>query len=112
MSPSATPSCATGIRANIERTLEEAGLEIDGMDEAYRKGPILTSGLIAAARYLPKIRRERSYGALIAWGEEVGIRVSVCRTTNPDFHPANSSPSAPRPRLSLLSLLANANHAG
>ncbi len=102
----------TGIRTNIERTLGEAGLEIDALDEAYRKGPILTSGLIAAARYLPKLRRERSYGSLIAWGEEVGIRVSVCRTTNPDFHPANSGQSASRPRLSLLSLLANANHAG
>lgn len=102
----------TGIRANVEQTLEKMGLDIDDLDEAYRKGPILTSGLIAAARYLPRVRRERSYASIVTWGEEVGIRVSVCGTTNPDFHRARPAPANGRPRLSLLSMLANANHAG
>ena len=101
-----------GIRANVEETLKRDGLDIDDLDEAYRKGPVLTSGLIAAARYLPRVRRERSYAALVSWGEEMGIRISVCRTTNPDFHSASAEHATPKPRLSLLSMLANANRAG
>ena len=98
-----------GIRANVEETLEREGLEIDALDEAYRKGPVLTSGLIAQARYLPRIQRERSYAALVSWGEELGIRITVCRTTNPDFHSADAEQSVPKPRLSLLAMLAKAN---
>jgi DNA repair photolyase len=101
-----------GIRANVEQTLEQMGLRIEDLDEAYSKGPILTSGLIAAARYLPRVRRERNYASLMAWGEEVGVRVSVCGTTNPDFHRQRAPAAVAKPRLSLLSLLASADHAG
>lgn len=102
----------TGIRANVEQTLKQLELDMGDVDAAYEKGPILTSGLIAAARYLPRVRRERNYASLMAWGEEAGIRVSVCGTTNPDFHRARSQAATRRPRLSLLSMLASANHAG
>jgi DNA repair photolyase len=101
-----------GIRANLENAVEAVGADIEDIDAEYQKGPILTSGLIAAARYLPRIRRERNYASIIAWGEELGIRVSVCSTTNPDFHRPATSRAASTSRPSLLSLLASANHAG
>jgi DNA repair photolyase len=101
-----------GIRANLEQAVEALGMDIEDIDEDYEKGPILTSGLIAAARYMPRIRRERSYAALMAWGEELGIRVSVCRTTNPDFRSTIPAGTGAKPKVSLLSLLASANHSG
>ncbi len=101
-----------GIRANIEKAVEELGVDIEDIDDDYKKGPILTSGLIAAARYLPRIRRERSYAALMAWGEELGIRVSVCRTTNPDFRGTPPAETGAKSKVSLLTLLASANHSG
>ncbi len=102
----------SGIRNNIEKAVEAAGVEVEEIDQAYQKGPILTSGLIAAARYLPRVKRERSYAAIIAMGEELGIHVSVCGTTNPDFHRRTADRPASQTRPSLLSLLASANHTG
>ena len=102
----------SGIRGNIEKAVEAAGVDMEEIDEAYQKGPVLTSGLIAAARYLPRVKRERSYASIIALGEELGIHVSVCGTTNPDFHRRPVDQATAKSRPSLLSLLASANHTG
>jgi DNA repair photolyase len=101
-----------GIRENLKEALSGLGIDVEDIDDDYRKGPILTSGLIAAARYLPRVRRERSYAALMSWGEDLGIRVSVCRTTNPDFRGSIAAERQGKPKLSLLTLLASVNHAG
>jgi DNA repair photolyase len=101
-----------GIRANLETALDALEIDVGDIDAEYKKGPVMTSGLIAAARYMPRIKRERSYGTLMGWGEELGIRVTVCRTTNPDFLGAPPARSGTKPRLSLLSLLASENHTG
>ena len=61
--------------------------------EAFAEGPILSSGGLAAARYLPKPRRQRGYASLMALGANYGITVSVCATTNPDFY----TPKVPAP---------------
>jgi DNA repair photolyase len=102
----------TGIRANLEQAAKEAGSSLQELDEAYKNGPIMTSGLIAAGRYLPRIRRQRGYAMLMSLAEEYGMRLSVCQSTNPDFQPAHPRPAASRPGLPLLALLADAGHAG
>jgi DNA repair photolyase len=53
--------------------------------ESYTNGPILASGAIAPARYLPKKYRQRGYAALKAIAAGYGITVRVSATTNPDF---------------------------
>jgi DNA repair photolyase len=73
-----------GIRENLLRLLEPFGLA-GKVFEAFAAGPVLPSGPIAPARYLPKARRQRGYAALMALAAEFGITVSVSRPTNPDF---------------------------
>jgi DNA repair photolyase len=53
--------------------------------EAYEDGPLLASGHIAPARYLPKKYRQRGYAGLMALAAGLGITVKVSATTNPDF---------------------------
>jgi DNA repair photolyase len=56
--------------------------------ESYKNGPILASGGIAPARYLPKKYRQRGYAALKAMAAGYGITVQISSTTNPDFQTA------------------------
>jgi DNA repair photolyase len=76
-----------------------------GLDEpvlsAFEGGPILQEGAIAAARYLPKVRRQRGYAAVMALASRHGIRVTVSGLTNPDFR-APQPPPDPPPRQRLL----------
>ena len=81
----------SGIADNLSSALAEEGLA-DSVLEEFHHGPILTSGHIAAARYLPKVRRQHGYAALIALAAERGMTVSVSSTTNPDFVPPKRVP--------------------
>jgi DNA repair photolyase len=92
----------TGIEENLVAMLEpvDAALVL----EAFAGGPILSSGTIAPARYLPKARRQRGYAALMALAAGFGITVSVCGTTNPDFC-APRSTAVEKPRRPLLTCL-------
>jgi DNA repair photolyase len=76
-----------GIEANMARVVGE------GLLDEYASGPVLSSGTIGAARYLPKARRQRGYAALMALAAPLGIEVSISSATNPDF----SSPPSVRP---------------
>ncbi len=66
---------------------------------AFAGGPVLTAPGLAAARYLPRARRQRGYGMLMSLAAGYGLTVSVCGLTNPDFAgPRPSTPPAPRYR--------------
>jgi DNA repair photolyase len=92
------------LRSRIQDNLARA-LKPYGRDElvlgAFAGGPVLEAGLVAAARYLPKARRQRGYAALMALGAERGITVRVSSLTNPDFRalPSSATPAPPRQRL-------------
>jgi DNA repair photolyase len=79
------------IEDNLIQTLEPIGWA-QPIRDSFAGGPILSSGTIAPARYLPKSRRQRGYAALMALAAAHGITVSICGATNPDF-------SAPSPSL-------------
>jgi DNA repair photolyase len=90
-----------GIEENLSKALAAHGWQ-DVLDE-YTQGPMMHSAGVAAARYLPKTRRQRGYAALIALAAEFGMRVSVCGVTNPDFgRPRPTVAPAPRLRLATL----------
>ncbi|MCS6851883.1 MAG: hypothetical protein NZ700_12030 [Gemmataceae bacterium] len=74
---------------------------------SYDAGPLLRSATVAAARYLPKARRQRGYAGLMALAAEYGIQVTLSSLTNPDFHAGPPPDGTSRPRLS-LALLAQA----
>jgi DNA repair photolyase len=87
------------MRSGIETNMAEAiG---DWVSEAYAGGPVLTSGTIGRARYLPKSRRQRGYAALMSLAAPLGIEVSISSATNPDFctPPATRSPESSLPLL-------------
>jgi DNA repair photolyase len=88
-----------GIADNLAAALEANGL--DGtLPTAYERGPLLDGSGLSAARYLPKVRRQRGYAALMALAADHGITVSVCGTTNPDFAPPRAiAPASGRPPL-------------
>jgi DNA repair photolyase len=81
-----------GIQAHLAESLQTHGLD-DAVLSAFEGGPWLKTAQLAAAKYLPKARRQRGYAALMALAAEVGITVSVCALTNPDF--SGSRPAAP-----------------
>jgi DNA repair photolyase len=86
------------IQENLCRTLEPLGYN-EGVQDAFRGGPILEAGPVAAAQYLPKARRQRGYAALMALAAEVGITVRVSGMTNPDFRaPPPAQPTAADPQ--------------
>jgi DNA repair photolyase len=62
---------------------------------AFEGGPILQEGLIAAARYLPKVRRQRGYAAIMALASRFGISVTISGLTNPDFRAPQPPPDPP-----------------
>jgi DNA repair photolyase len=74
----------SGIRDNLLAVLQTQGLD-ESLLHDYETGPLLTADGIAAARYLPKARRQQGYAALMALAAPRGIRVSICGLTNPDF---------------------------
>jgi DNA repair photolyase len=51
----------------------------------FEGGPFLKGRFAPAAQYLPKLRRQRGYAALMALAAGSGITVGVCRLSNPDF---------------------------
>jgi DNA repair photolyase len=72
------------IAEQLNEALEPLGLE-SAVTDAYADGPLLASGGIAPARYLPKRFRQRGYAGLMAMAAGLGIAVRVSTTTNPDF---------------------------
>jgi DNA repair photolyase len=85
-----------GIRDNLVSALEPLGWA-DPVLEEFEGGPVLAAGTIAPARYLPKIRRQRGYAALMALAAGYGLAVRVCGTTNPDFgRPRGTAGPCPR----------------
>jgi hypothetical protein len=72
------------IRQNLEAALAPHGWDRPVLD-AFVNGPVLETGLVASARYLPKARRQRGYATLMALAADLGMTVSVSSLTNPDF---------------------------
>jgi DNA repair photolyase len=89
------------LRPRIEENLAGA-LAPHGWDravlDAFAGGPLLHGGPIAAARYLPKGRRQRGYATLIALAANLGMSVRVNSVTNPDFTPPRNRPTYPAPQ--------------
>jgi DNA repair photolyase len=101
------------LRPRIQENLVQA-LGPYGWDrallEAFAAGPILQAGNVAAARYLPKARRQRGYATLMALAANHGIKVSVSSITNPDFAYGSNQPATRRagPVLPLFEAMAAA----
>jgi len=72
------------IRDHLARVLADHGWNEMVLDE-FKGGPVLSLPGIAPARYLPRARRQRGYAAFKALAAAVGISVSICSLTNPDF---------------------------
>src|SRR5262249_39569887 len=64
------------VQENLERVLKPRGIWED-VAGAFRGGPVLEGDTIAAARYLPRWRRQRTYATLMALGARLGITVTV-----------------------------------
>ena len=79
-----------GIAKNLASALAPLGMDQEVLSE-YDNGPVLTGPGLAAARYLPRNRRQRGYGMLISLAAGHGISVSFSGMTNPDFAPPRSS---------------------
>ncbi|MBY0527002.1 MAG: radical SAM protein [Gemmataceae bacterium] len=90
-----------GIGEELGRALRAHGWD-DGVLESYEGGPMLHGETIAAARYLPKLLRQRRYAALMGMAASRGITVNICSLMNPDFRRAVD----PTPRQRLLPHLA------
>jgi len=91
-----------GIRDHLLQALEAHGRDATVLD-AFTDGPVLATGNIAAARYLPKARRQRGYAGLMALAAGLGMTVSVCGLTNPDFRPPGCRGTGAGPRQRRLS---------
>ena len=76
----------SGIRDNLAPVLKSHGWE-EAVFSEFTGGPVLSAGGLMAARYLPRVRRQRGYAALMTLAASRGISVSVCGLTNPDFGP-------------------------
>jgi DNA repair photolyase len=81
-----------GIRENLIAALEPHGWDSMVL-AAFQSGPVLESGNIAPARYLPKARRQRGYSTMMALSASLGITVRVSGLTNPDFRPPARVPT-------------------
>lgn len=92
-----------GIASQLSAALEPLGVS-DLVFAAFAGGPVLTAPGLAAARYLPRVRRQRGYGMLLSLAAGHGMTVSVCGMTNPDFS-APRPPATPAPRNRLLPFL-------
>jgi len=72
------------IRDNLVQALEPYSLAESVLAE-FVGGPVLPSGGVAPAQYLPKRFRQHGYAALMAIASEFQITVRLSRLTNPDF---------------------------
>jgi DNA repair photolyase len=91
------------IRDNLLASLRQNGIE-DTVTDAFAAGPILVAPGLAAARYLPRARRQRGYASLMALAAARNISVAITAMTNPDFPAAHLPPPDPTPRQRLLPL--------
>jgi DNA repair photolyase len=91
------------IRDNLVEALLQNGLA-DTVTEAFAAGPLLNSPGLAAARYLPRGRRQHGYAALMALAAARGISVGITAMTNPDFPSARAPLPEPTSRQRLLPL--------
>jgi DNA repair photolyase len=105
------------LRPRIEENLTQA-LAPHGWDravlDAFAGGPLLHGGAFAAARYLPKARRQRGYASVMALAANLGVSVRINSVTNPDFAPPRDRPasSSPQPVLPLFeAMTAASDHA-
>jgi len=89
-----------GIRDNLMRELEGRGLA-EIVVQQFADGVMLQGDGLAPARYLSRVRRQHGYAAIKALAAGLGIRVSVCGLTNPDFRGPRRvvAEAAPRQRL-------------
>lgn len=82
------------LRPGDELGLREAlGSRSDEILAEYRFG--------VGPRYLSRTRRQRGYASLMALGTDLGVQVSVCRLSNPDFA-RGPVLSEPQTRLGLI----------
>ncbi len=66
----------------------------------YHQGLIRRETGIGPVRYLAKSQRQRSYGSMMAWGAEAGVRITVSAASNPDFtREVHAAPKGEPPRL-------------
>jgi DNA repair photolyase len=72
-----------GIKDNLCQALKAYGRDTTCLD-AFAEGPTL-KGALAAARFLPKRRRQRGYAALMSLAAMFGITVRISAVSNPDF---------------------------
>jgi DNA repair photolyase len=86
------------ISEQMSRALRPCGLD-EPVLSAFEGGPMLQEGAIAAARYLPKVQRQRGYAAVMALASRHGITVTVSGLTNPDFRGPPPPPDPPQQRL-------------
>jgi DNA repair photolyase len=89
------------ITDNLVRALEPHGWD-QLVLQAFAGGPMLSANGVPGARYLPKTRRQHGYAALMALAAGLGIGVSVCRTSNPDFPTPRRATAPSSPRQTLL----------
>jgi DNA repair photolyase len=88
-----------GITKLLSAALAPLGLD-SVVEQEFAEGPVLTSPGLAAARYLPRSRRQRGYGKLISLAAPHGITVSFAGSTNPDFGtPRSQASRIPRPKM-------------
>lgn len=73
-----------GIEENLRKALEPQEWDSEVLS-AFDGGPMLIAPGMAAARYLPKVRRQHGYAMIMALAAELEMRVTVNATTNPDF---------------------------
>jgi DNA repair photolyase len=91
------------IRDQLVEALLQNGLA-DTVTEEFAAGPMLNAPGLAAARYLPRARRQRGYAALMALAAARGIAVGITAMTNPDFPTARAPLRESMPRQRLLPL--------
>lgn len=96
-----------GIAENLRRALEPHGWS-ELVLNAFKGGPLLTAPGLAAARYLPRGRRQRGYATLMALAANHGLSVTISSLTNPDFSPARPATETKKPSLLALYLKATA----
>jgi DNA repair photolyase len=88
------------IAEHLQGALAPLGVAAE-LIEQYESGPLLASGSIAPARYLPKKHRQRGYAGIMALAAGYGITVRISATTNPDFHASRATDKHGERRIAL-----------
>ena len=86
-----------GIQENLKAVLKPLEWDEEVLS-AFDGGPMLTAPGMAAARYLPKVRRQHGYARVMALAAELDIRVTINGTTNPDFASATATGALGHPQ--------------